>query len=63
VSIEEGGGSTGRAIGFSFFQTNLDQTEDVAVNQGQCIMKHPLHGGDLRIGQLSLILHSPLADG
>jgi hypothetical protein len=57
VSMEKDRGGTHRVVGFSFSQTNLDRTEDVVVDRGQCIMKHPLCSGDLRTGQLSLILH------
>jgi hypothetical protein len=32
--MEEDGGGMDRVIGFSFSQTNLDQTEDVAVKRG-----------------------------
>jgi hypothetical protein len=46
--MEEDGGSTDKVIGSSFSHTYLDRTEDVVVHQGQCIMKHLLHGGDLR---------------
>jgi hypothetical protein len=63
VNTEEGGASMDRVIGFSSSQTNMDRTEDVAVDRGQCITKHLLRSGDLRIGQLNLVLHSPPADG
>jgi hypothetical protein len=45
--MEEDRVSTDRVIDFSFSQTNLDQTDDVKVDRGYCIMKHLLRGGDL----------------